>query len=170
MGRKKGSSFVDESTTKLAEQDLDILPNGTVAMRLLAIVAAGRGLRLEEIAAFLRTTRQSVAKWIANYKKDGLEGICDQPKGHRIKRLSDTQEELIQLWLEQSKSPAGEPYHWTVDKVKSAIEKQFGVVLSRSRVGRLIQEWGFRPKVPRPKHAESDKEAQEAFKKNSPKR
>lgn len=156
---------MDERTANLAEKDLEILPNGTVALRLLAIVAAGRGLGLEEIAEFLRTTRQSVAKWIGNYKSDGLKGLCDRPKGHRVKRLSETQEEQIQGWLDQGKSPSGEPYHWTVDKVKAAIEKQFGIVLSRSRVGYLIQEWGFRPKVPRPRHAESNKEAQEAFKK-----
>lgn len=170
MGRKKESSFVDEKTASLAEKDLEILPNGTVAMRLLAIAAAGRGTGMEEIAEFLRTTRQSVAKWIGNYKSDGLKGICDRPKGHRVKRLSETQEKQIQDWLDHSKSPSGEPYYWTVDKVKAAIEKQFGVVLSRSRVGYLIQEWGFRPKVPRPRHVESDREAQEAFKKNSPKR
>jgi len=165
VGRKKESSFVDKKTASLAEKDLEILPNGTVAMRLLAIVAAGRGMGMEEIAEFLRTTRQSVAKWIGKYKSDGLKGICDKPKGHRVKRLSETQEKQMQEWLDQSKSPSGEPYYWTVDKVQTAIEKQFGVVLSRSRVGYLIQEWGFRPKVPRPRHAESDKEAQEAFKK-----
>ena len=156
---------MDEMTACLAEKDLALLKNGTVAMRLLAIVAAGRGMRLEEIAAFLRTTRQSVAIWICKYKSDGLKGISDRPKGHRVKQLSETHEKQMQEWLDQSKSPSGEPYYWTVDKVKEAIETQFGVVLSRSRVGCLIQEWGFRPKVPRPRHAESDKEAQEAFKK-----
>lgn len=156
---------MDEKTARLAEKDLEVLPNGTVAMRLLAIVAAGRGMGLEEIAEFLRTTRQSVAKWIGNYKSGGLKGICDRPKGHRVKRLSETQEARIQEWLDHGKSPSGDPCYWTVDKVKAAIEKQFGVVLSRSRVGYLIQEWGFRPKVPRPRHAASDKEAQEAFKK-----
>ena len=134
-------------------------------MRLMAIVAAGRGMGLQEIATFLRTTRQTVAIWIDNYKSDGLDGIRDKPKGHRVKRLSKTHETQMQEWLDQRKSPSGEPYHWTVDKVKDAIEKQFGVVLSRSRVGYLIQEWGFRPKVPRPKHAKSDHGAQEAFKK-----
>lgn len=170
MGRNKESSFVDKDTVDIAEMDLEILPNGIVAMRLLAIIAAGRGMRMSEIAAFLRTTRQSVAKWIANYKSDGLAGISDKPKGHRVKRLSEAQEKMIQNWIDQGKSPSGEHYYWTVDKIKAAIEEQFDVVLSRSRVGYLIQEWGFHPKVPRPKHAQSDKAAQEAFKKNSPKR
>jgi|WetSurMetagenome_2_1015567.scaffolds.fasta_scaffold265587_1 putative transposase len=165
MGRNKESSHVDERIVLLAEKDLEFLPDGAVAMRLLAIISAGRGLGLDEIATFLRTTRQSVAKWIRKYKNDGLQGIRDRPKGHRKKRLSRTQEEQIQGWLDQSQSPAGEPYHWTVDKIKIAIEEQFGVEYSRSRVGYLIQEWGFKPKVPRPKHTQSDKTAQEAFKK-----
>ena len=115
---------MDERTVNLAEKDLEVLPNGTVALRLLAIIAAGHGQELEEIAVFLHTTRQSVAKWIVNYKRDGLKGICDRPKGHRKKRLSDTQEKQIQDWLDQGKSPTGEHYHWTVDKVKAAIEEQ----------------------------------------------
>jgi transposase len=170
LGRNKESSFVDKTIADIAETDLELLPNGIVAMRLLAIIAAGRGMRMSEIAEFLRATRQSVAKWIANYKSGGLAGISDKPKGHRVKRLSEDQEKKIQNWLDQGKSPLGEHYYWTVDRIKSAIEEQFDVVLSRSRVGYLIQEWGFRPKVPRPKHAQSDKAAQVAFKKNSPKR
>ena len=165
MGRNKESSHVDERIILAAEKDLEFLPDGAVAMRLLAIIAAGRGLGLDEIAAFFRTTRQSVAKWIRKYKDDGLQGIRDRPKGHRKKRLSHPQEEQVQGWLDRSQSPAGDPYHWTVDKLKIAIEEQFGVEYSRSRVGYLIQEWGFKPKVPRPKHAQSDKTAQEAFKK-----
>jgi transposase len=165
MGRNKESSYVDKRIVLSAEKDLEFLPDGAVATRLLAIIAAGRGLGLDEIAAFLRTTRQSVAKWIRKYKDDGLYGIRDRPKGHRKKRLSQAQEEQIQGWLDQRQSPQGEPYHWTVDKIKIAIEEQYGVAYSRSRVGYLIQEWGFKPKVPRPKHAQSDKAAQEAFKK-----
>jgi transposase len=165
LGRNKESSYVDENVVKSAEKDLEFLPNGVVAIRLLAIIAAGRGLKLEEIAEFLKTTRQSVAKWIAKYRTGGLGELRDKPKGHRIKRISPAQEQQMQDWIERGVSPSGKPYHWTIDKIKTAIEEQFNVALSRSRVGCLVQEWGFRPKVPRPKHLESDKEAQEAFKK-----
>ena len=147
MGRKKESSFVDERTVELAEKDLEVLPNGAVAMRLLAVIAAGRGLGLEEIAEFLHTTRQSVAKWIGNYKRAGLKGLRDKPKGHRKKKMTSEQEEQVQDWLDQGKSPSGEPCHWTVDKVKSALENDKLVDAVNMEFGRM-EKHGWPHKEP----------------------
>lgn len=165
MGRNKLSSFVDEKTLKQAEADLEKIPDSTISLRLLAVIGSGKGRRINEIADFLMVTRQSVFFWIKKYKSEGLKGLQDKPKGHRKKRLSPEQKKTISGWLDRRETPHGKQYHWTIDKIKIAIEKEFGIVLSRSRVGYLVQEWGFRPKVPRPKHAEGDKIAQEAFKK-----
>ena len=170
MGRKKAGSYVDEKTLRVAEKDLEAVPYSKVSMRLLAIIGAGRGKQLKEIASLMLVSRQCVADWIRKYKNDGIDGLYNNPKGHRIKRLTPQQEKQIQGWLDRGESPQGAPYHWTMDKIKAAIEERFGVILSRSRVGYLVQEWGFSPKVPRPRHAGSDKAAQEAFKKNSAKR
>lgn len=170
MARKKEVTYVDETTLRQAKQDLKEVPQGKISVRLLAIISAGRGKTILEISDFVMVTRQSVYFWIKKYKKEGLSGLYDRPKGHRQKRLKPQHEEQIQKWLDQSEGPHGGPFHWTIDKLKAAIEEQFGVVLSRSRVGVLVQQWGFRSKVPRPKHVGSDQAAQQAFKKNFVKR
>lgn len=103
----------------------------------------------------------------SNPSRPGLTGLYDRPKGHPQKCLKAQHEKQIKKWLDQTKGPHGGPFHWTIDKLKVAIEDQFGVVLSRSWVGVLVHQWGFRSKVPRPKHAGSDQAAQQAFKKTS---
>jgi len=168
MGRKKETSFVDAATLKQAEADLKRLAHGKVANRLLAVIAVGREKTLQEVADFLRVTRQSIYHWIGRYKKEGLAGLYDHEKGHRRKLLSKQQEQEIEGWLLRGEDPAGRPQHWTIDKVKTALEERFGVRLSRTRVWVLMREWGFRQKVVRPRHAQADPKAQEAFKKNSP--
>jgi transposase len=47
-----------------------------------------------------------------------------------------------------------------------AIETQFGISLGQTATWDLVQQLGFRQKVPRPRHAKADKQAQESFKKN----
>ena len=169
MARKKEATYVDELILRRAENDLNSIPKSKTSLRLLAIISAGRGKTILEISEFFRVTRQSVYFWITKYKKEGLSGLYDRPKGHPKKRLSPRQEKEIIEWLSSGKSVDGEPIHWTIDKLKAAIEEEYRVILSRSRVGALLQEWGFRPKVPRPKHARSDEIKQEAFKKTSQK-
>jgi len=165
MGRKKEASSVDSATVAQAEADLKGLGEGKVAKRLLAVIAVGREKNLQEVADILRVTRQSVSRWIGRYKQQGLGGLYDRPKGHRRKRLSQPQEEEIQRWLLEGKDARGGFQHWTIDKLKMAVEKQFGIGLSRTRMWVWMRAWGFRLKVPRPRHAQGDPEAQAALKK-----
>lgn len=167
MGRKKEVSLVDAVTVAQAESDLKGLPQGKVANRLLAVIAVGRDKTLEEVADFLRVTRQTVSRWIGRYKHEGMAGLHDRKKGHRRRRLGSHQEEEIQGWLDRGQDPTGRPIHWTIDKLKVAIAERFAVQLSRTRVWGLMRQWRFGRKVPRPRHAQADAKAQEAFKKNS---
>jgi putative transposase len=167
MARKKDASYIDEATLRQAQGDLERIPQGKISLRLLAVISAGRGKTILETSDFLMVTRQSVYFWIKRYKKQGLDGLYDRPKGHPARRLSPEQERQIKKWLDQNQGPEGETFHWTIDKLKAAIAEEFGVVLSRSWVAVLLKQWGFRSKVPRPRHAESDQARQQAFKKNS---
>jgi len=166
VGRRRSASLVDEVTLAKAQADLRCVPQGKVALRLLAVIAAGRGEGLQKIACFFGTTRQTVAAWIGHYRKAGVSALSDRPRGHRRRRLNQEQQRRIDQWLERSQDPGGEPIHWTIDILKEAIDDQFSVGLGRTRVWQLMRELRFRPKVPRPRHSKADREAQEACKKN----
>lgn len=143
MGRRKAASFVDSATLARAEADLNGLPQGRVTLRLLAVIAAGQDRRLDDVASFFRTTRQTVATWISRYRSKGLAGLTDLPKGHRRASLSRIQVKTIQHWVERGEAPSGEPVHWTIALLREAILKAFGVTLGKTRVWLLLREWGF---------------------------
>ena len=168
MGRRKSVSLVDEQTLSRAEADLKRLPNGHTAQRLMAIIAAGHERPLHDIGDVLCVTRQAVATWIRRYKHAGVGGLEDKPKGHRQKRLTPAHEDRIKWWLDHRIDPQGSPLQWTIDQLMQAIRQEFGVQLGKTRVWGLMRAWGYRPKQPRPRHANADPAAHAVFKKNSP--
>jgi transposase len=66
---------------------------------------------------------------------------------------------------EEGRNVQGEPIFWTLQKLMLAIDTQFGISLGQTATWDLVQQLGFRQKVPRPRHAKADKQAQESFKK-----
>jgi transposase len=72
----------------------------------------------------------------------------------------------VASWLEEGRNRPGEPIFWTLQKLMLAIETEFGVSLGQTATWGLVRQWGFRQKLPRPRHAKADKQAQESFKKN----
>ncbi len=64
--------------------------------------------------------------------------------------------------------PAGPPPDrglWTGPKLRDWVERELGKKLSLYPIYRLLHEMGFALRVPRPRHAKAEGEAQEAFKK-----
>lgn len=167
MGRRKSVSLVDEALRAKAEQDFEHLQDGKIALRLLAIRAAGFQHALHEVSDIFHITRQSLAKWVVNYRRKGVVGLADRAKGHRRSRLGSLDQETVRGWLESSEDPNGHPIHWTIDLLRDAIETHLSIRLGRTRVWQLMRDWGYRVKVARPHHVKADVVAQEGFKKTS---
>jgi len=165
MGRKKVVSCVDASTLARAEADFGALPQGKVAMRLLAIIAVGQDRPLDEVGGFMRTTRQTVSSWVKRYKEGGLALLDDKPKGHRIARLGKAERAAITRWVELGVDAAGAHAHWTVERLRASIEDTFGIRYGKTRVWQMLRSWGYALKVPRPRHEKANPKAEKAFKK-----
>ncbi len=167
MGRKKETTFVDEATRAQAEREIESLPFGIEVFRLTAIVAIGAGKTFAEAASFFRVHVQTLYRWVRNYKARGLEGLKDNPRGHRRKKLSPEQEEIVKKWLADQQTADGLPIHWTVDLLRLHILEQLGVSISKTRLWTWMRAWKFTLKVPRPKHRKGDPQLQAEFKKKS---
>jgi hypothetical protein len=57
---------------------------------------------------------------------------------------------------------------WRRVDLRDELERRFGVVLHERSVGKLLAKLGYRLLSVRPRHPQADEEAQEAFKKTSP--
>lgn len=170
MGRRKSTSEVNEKLLLQAQTDLKRLREGRVAMRLVAIVALGHGRTLKEVAGFMGVVRQRPAEWVRLYKAHGVIGLEDRAKGHRQARLTQAQEVRVKGWVSRGLDPKGRPVHWTIEGLRAAMEEYLGVRYGKTRVWELLRKWGYRLKVPRPRHAKSSRAAQGAFKKTPPTR
>jgi transposase len=163
MARPK--EIIDQELVLEAKKQLKKFEQRRIYLRLLAIIRAGE-YPITEVAKFFEVSRDTVSRWIKRFRAGGVEGLEDKLKGHNPSKLKEEHKKQIASWLETGKNAGGEPVHWTLEKLRLEIEREFGVTISIMPLWSHLRMMGFRQKVPRPVHAKADRQAQEAFKKN----
>jgi len=136
-----------------------------LAIQLQGIIAAARH-PVHQIADILHVSPRSIFRWITKFKEHGIAGLRDQPKGHMKSKLNDAQKMVIEEWLTSGRTVSGERIHWTLNKLKREIEKEFDVTIGTTPLWNHVRKMGLVLKKPRPLHDKANTEEQEAFKKN----
>lgn len=167
MGRPK--EVVDVHLAERAAAAIKEIPDHKVCLRLQAI-ASSASHPISLVSSIFGTSRQTLWRWIKRFAAEGARGLQDSSKGHRRAKLSLAQRLEVARWLEEGGDAKGQTVYWTLAKLASAIESEFGLKIGQTATWRLVQQLGFRQKVPRPSHAKADKQAQEVFKKKPAKR
>lgn len=147
-----------------ANRELENLEEGKVFIRLLAISRAFE-MSINDVASFLRIRRETISRWVREYRKNGISGLRDRAKGHYPSKLKDKQKEQISQWLLTQKDSDGNPVHWTIAKLRLEINRVFGISISYTPLRLHLHKMGFVPKVPRPRHIKADQKLQVSFKK-----
>ena len=105
------------------------------------------------------------------YNAEGVTGLVNRTVPHRPRRLAPGQLAALAAWVEAGPDPVRDGVvRWRRIDLQARIKAEFGVVLHERSVGKQLAALGFRRLSVRPQHPKSDPEAQEAFKKTSPKR
>ena len=124
---------------------------------------------LEETAAILGVGRATVARQQARFRQC-LRRPSELPRqwgGRRHAAMSWKEEcQFLQPWAERS----SEGGVWVVAPLRAALAQRLGHPVAASVVYRLLARHGWRKVAPDTRHPKSDPVAQEAWKKNSPKR
>jgi transposase len=119
-------------------------------MRIQAVKAVERGQTVAEVAAAFGVNERSVYRWLAAYASGGQKGLQAKPIPGRPTILKA--EHL--RWLASTVRNTTPPQHcfafalWTLNLIGEVIERQFGIKLSRSAVGRAMGMVGFTPQRP----------------------
>lgn len=122
-----------------------------------------QGMGVQAIAEATRFCVGWVLQLHGRYKQGGLDALRSKPKGgRRHSRLSREEECAVLATLENEARSGG---ILEVGKVHQALEQRCGT-LSKQTTYNILHRHGWRKIAPRPRHPKSDKEAQEAFKKN----
>ena len=145
--------------------------DGCAARRMLALALVLDGLDRATAAETCGMDRQTLRDWVHRYNAEGLRGLRDRKTpGPEPKLTADQQAELAGL-VEAGPDPARHGVvRWRRVDLRDELERRFGVALHERSVGKLLAKLGYRRLSVRPRHPQTDEEAQEAFKKTSPPR
>jgi transposase len=149
---------------RLAKAERDL----RVARRLLAIAAALEGLSREAAARVAGMDRQTLRDWVIRYNRGGPAGLSDDWGDGRPCRLTEGQQATLKAIVLQGPDPEVDGVStWRLIDLCQIVQTRFGVSYSEGGMGKLMRSLDLSWQTPRPCHAETDRAAQERFKKGA---
>jgi transposase len=142
--------------------------DGSAARRMLCLAMVLEGVDRKTAAETCGMDRQTLRDWVHRYNAQGLHGLYDlKGTGPKPKLTAEQMVELARL-VEAGPDPAHHGVvRWRRVDLRDELERRFGVVLHERSVGKLLAKLGYRRLSVRPRHPQTDEEAQEVFKKTS---
>jgi len=119
-------------------------------LRRRAVASVQEGNTPDEVADTLGVSRAAVFGWLALYRDGGWDVLDARKRGGRPRKLTGKQMRWIYKTV-TTKNPLQLKFSfalWTLDMVKKIIYKHLGVTLSRSSVGRLMDQLGLSAQRP----------------------
>ena len=139
--------------------------NARMARRLQALWLARQGRTCQQIMDVTGAGRRSIQQWVARYNAGGVEELLEKPRSGRPTFLTDAQQEQLKTRIEAGPTEGDVVSVFHAAAIDDLVEKEFGVVYSLRGIQALLGRLGFSYQYPRPRHENSDPEAQETFKK-----
>ncbi len=153
-------SIADLQRFTKAERD------GRVRIRLQGIVLARQGHTGRAIGEVLGVSDRAVRDWVKRYNEGGVVALQEQPGRGRSARLAEEDQERFRKRIEAGAQPEDGVCSLRGIDFQRILEEEFGTLYSLNGVYRVLHRLGYSSLVPRPRHAQADKERQEAFKKS----
>lgn len=121
--------------------------------RLLALIMVKKGYSKKEIYALLSSTRGTIWRWEKEYIRDGVNGVRNDTRSGRPKKLGNDNIQQLKIELSESPKELGYSYEiWIPKLVWKHIQKNYGVLYHPRSISRFARNLGFVLKKPRPQH------------------
>ena len=145
-------------------------PPGTAeeleARRRHAVKLLGEDWLIQDVAAALGVSRQSVSNWkkLAGSRGEQAKALAAKPQHVPQCRLSRKQRaELVRLLRAGPRKAGFDSDLWTTKRVAELVERTFGVAYHPTHAGRMMHALGFSCQKPRRRSKEQDPEAVETW-------
>ena len=162
MARTKVSKTAYEESLAISERE--VIKDWSVVNRLSAVIAYASN-KAEDVAHVFGVTAETVIRWASRFHESGVDGLRDKTKGHRGKKLSSSNREIIRTWIQSGKNAKGKRVHWTLKRLCLDIKEHFNVEIGHSALAETLAEMKLVMKRPRPMHYSHDPQKAEEFKK-----
>ncbi len=137
--------------------------------RLHGILLLCQGMSCPEVAGLFGEDVRTVERWVKRFNIGGFAGLAEGERPGRPRRLTERQWSQLENHLRgQPRTFGYEQNLWDGPLLSHHIMNQYGVELSVRQCQRLFRQMGFRLRKPRPLIAQSDPNAQRAYKKTPP--
>jgi len=137
--------------------------------RLHGVLLVSSGLSCYQVADFLGQSPRTVHYWVQRFEQKGFAGLKDGMRSGRPAVVDKKALEAVGQDLRQQPQEFG--YHqnlWDGKLLSHHLYQTYNVKLGVRQCQRLFGNFGFRRGKPRPVIANTDPQAQKAFKKTSP--
>lgn len=142
--------------------------NGRVSTRLIALANALDGMNRARAARLAGMDRQTLRDWVHRYNAEGIAGLRDRPKPGRTPKLSEGQMASLKAIVLTGPDPAADTIgRWRVVDLCRYVEERWDVRYSETGMLRLLWSLDLSHRKTRPRHPQSDAQAQQAFKKGA---
>lgn len=142
---------------------------GRVRARMLAIAACLEGVARARAAALAGMSRNVLRIWIDRYNEAGVAGLRDRRHPGRPSEITPEQRAKLRARVLEGAEPDRDGVTaFRIADIRRIGREEFDIDASWSTIRRIMIGEGLAWLCPRPQHPDSDREAQEAFKKTSP--
>ena len=153
-------TIIDKNLANKAKVALANLKQyGVIANRLKAIISA-HNHGINKVSKILDIDRTSIFRWANKLNQQGHDSLANIIKHKDGIKLKKYHKEQIKLWMNSDPNVS-------IMLVKTRLEDQFNLLVSKSTVHRAMKSVGFSYITPRKNHYKQDKEEVNKFKKNS---
>lgn len=132
-----------------------------VSRRATAVRLLHFGKKVPEVAESVSASLPSIYSWHARFKADGVEGLVNEEKHPRKRKVTPAYLAALDEALAQEPEAYGYAFTiWTRERLLDHLEQETGIRLSLNWLGLIMQERGYVYR--RPKHDVSHRQDQDA--------
>ncbi len=143
--------------------------NARLARRIQGVYLAKMGLSCPQIMKISGSARRTVQQWLAKYNRGGLDELSEKPRPGQPTKLPRHREQEFCRRLEAGPTQKDGLSVLNGPAIRRILQREFSVLYSGQGLYDLLHRLGYSCLCPRPQHEQADRQAQEAFKKSSPK-
>ena len=149
--------------------ELDQLYRTTKVPRLrtraqIVLLSAERELKVPDIAAIVRESDDTVARWLKRYLAEGLEGLKDAPRPGRPSEITETYRATLLAAVRRRPRSLDQPYSlWTLQRLIDYMAEETGQRVSIETMRQLLKRHEI--VLSRPQHKISSPDPDYAVKK-----
>lgn len=149
---------------RLARREAD----PAASARMDAIAHALDGMSRAEAARLSGMERQALRDAVVRYNAEGLAGLHNRRPPPRPGKLGAAELRALSELILRGPDPEIDGLSaWTLPELCRVIEQRFGKRLHPASLSRVLRRLGFSRQKARPRHPQSDSQAQEDFKKGA---